>query len=130
LTLTLDYVIKGHQLITGEQIMYSYIGNVQEDKEKFYIDETVDAPVVRWKSNNNIPPEECIDAFLKAGFITEQESINSTEQREIETAQFIREYQERMKDYVPCDEEMYEMRAAFGEGATVVNAITGKVTQL
>jgi hypothetical protein len=110
--------------------MYSYLGNVQEDKNKFYIDETVDAPVVRWKSNNNIPPEECIDAFLKAGFITEQESINSTEQREIETAASIQKYIERMKNHVPSDEDVFEMRSAFGDGSIVVNVITGKRTQL
>lgn len=110
--------------------MYSYLGNVQADKEKFYIDENVDAPVVRWKSNNNIPPEECIDAFLKVGFISLQESINSTEQREIETAKTIQDYIERMKNHVPDDEEMYEMRAAFGEGTPVVNVFTGVRTQL
>jgi hypothetical protein len=115
---------------TQEDIMYSYIGDVQKDKEKFYIDETVDAPVVRWKTNDNIPPEECIDAFYKVGFITLQEYSNSNEQREIEVAKSIAEYKERMKNHVPDAEELYEMRAAFGAGTVVVNAITGKRTQL
>jgi hypothetical protein len=35
-----------------------------------------------------------------------------------------------MENHVHSDEEMFEMRAAFGEGATVVNAITGQETKL
>lgn len=31
--------------------------------------------------------------------------------------------------HVPDAEEMYEMRAAFGEGVEVVNIITGQVTR-
>lgn len=36
----------------------------------------------------------------------------------------------RMKNYVPTNEEMCEMAAAFGPGTTVVNVITGKRTRL
>jgi len=38
-----------------------------------------------------------------------------------------------LKDYnpgPPSDEELFEMRAAFGEGETVVNVITGRKIQL
>jgi hypothetical protein len=110
--------------------MYSYLGRVEEDKEKFYIDETVDAPVIRWKSNNNIPPEECLDAFLKVGYITQQEHDNSNEQRGIEVAIRLQEYAVSMRNYVPSAEERYEMEAAFGKGAKVVNVITGQQVQL
>ena len=37
------------------------------------------------------------------------------------------EYREARKNHVPSAEEMYEMRAAFGEGSTVVDIITGQV---
>ena len=105
--------------------MYSYLGKVEADKEKFYIDETVEAPVIRWKSNNNIPPLECLDAFLKVGYITKQEFDNSNEQRQIEVSARLEEYRKQMENYVPSAEEQYEMRAAFGAGAKVVNVITG-----
>jgi len=39
---------------------------------------------------------------------------------------FLDDARERMSNHVPTEEEKYEMRAAFGEGATVVNVITGK----
>jgi hypothetical protein len=39
-------------------------------------------------------------------------------------------YRKAMENHVPSAEEMFEMRAAFGPGATVVNVITGKETKL
>lgn len=43
---------------------------------------------------------------------------------------FISDYKRKMKNHRHSDEEMFEMRAAFGPGATVVNVITGKKTRL
>ena len=42
------------------------------------------------------------------------------------TAAFLADYREAMKNHVPSGEEIYEMRAAFGEGETVMNVITGQ----
>lgn len=42
----------------------------------------------------------------------------------------LEDYRERMKNHVYSAEEMFEMRAAFGEGETVVNVITGEKIQL
>jgi hypothetical protein len=35
-----------------------------------------------------------------------------------------------MANHVPSSEELFEMRAAFGEGAEVVNVLTGRRTTL
>jgi hypothetical protein len=96
----------------------------------FYIDETSIAPVVRWKSNDRVPPKDCLDEMLSFGWITKQEFDNSNEERDIETKKAIDEYRKVMAEYVPSPEEIFEMRANFGEGATVVNVITGKSIQL
>lgn len=40
------------------------------------------------------------------------------------------EYRKRMEGHVYSDEEMFEMRAAFGPGAEVVNVLTGKRIKL
>lgn len=37
------------------------------------------------------------------------------------------EYREARKNHTPSAEEMFEMRAAFGPGAEVVDIITGQV---
>lgn len=52
------------------------------------------------------------------------------EARAEETTRFLEDYRKRMENYEPDEETLYEMRAAFGEGARVVDAITGKVIQL
>lgn len=46
------------------------------------------------------------------------------------TERVLSEYREAMKDHVHSPEELAEMRANFGPGATVVNVITGKKTKL
>jgi hypothetical protein len=48
------------------------------------------------------------------------------EMYDISTDAFMKEYIEQMKDHVPSAEERYELRAAFGEGETVVNVTTGQ----
>ncbi len=42
----------------------------------------------------------------------------------------IREYRKARENYVPSAEEMYEMQAAFGPGAVVVDVITGQRFQV
>lgn len=80
----------------------------------------------RWKSNERIPPQEClIKAGLKGAVLEMHKKVEDEESlKELE------EYRERMKDHVPSDEELFEMRAAFGEGETVVNVLTGQRVQL
>ena len=46
--------------------------------------------------------------------------------REAEVSEELREYKERMKNHVYSAEEIFEMRAAFGTGTTVVDCITGR----
>ena len=56
---------------------------------------------------------------------------NATEKaRDEENRKSIAEYREAMKNYEPSEEELYEMRAAFGEGETVVNILTGATIKL
>lgn len=49
---------------------------------------------------------------------------------EAHTSAFLAEYRKNMADHQHSAEELCEMRAAFGPGATVVNVITGKETKL
>jgi len=78
--------------------------------------------VYRWKSNDRIPPADVV--FLDTLPKFNQERMNSL--RAQETAAFLAEYREAMKNHVPSAEEQFEMRAAFGPGETVVNVITGQ----
>lgn len=52
----------------------------------------------------------------------------TVEARNAENTQFIKNYM--AQDRNPSDEELLEMKAAFGEGATVIDVLTGKRIQL
>lgn len=52
----------------------------------------------------------------------------TVEARDAEDTQFIKNYMTQNRN--PSDEELLEMKAAFGEGATVIDVLTGKRIQL
>lgn len=86
--------------------------------------------VVRWNSNDNVPFDDMLFDFVTIGVIDEATRQRSNEARSADTAAFCAEYRKAMANHVPSDEEMFEMRAAFGEGETVVNVITGQRIRL
>jgi len=95
-------------------------------KSQFYIDETNSATgaVIRWNSNDRIPFEDMLQNFVDAGWITAQELRNSVEQRVEEDRIAIEQYRKNRR--APSAEELFEMRAAFGAGARVVDVLTGE----
>lgn len=97
----------------------------------FYIDETnADfGPVVRWVSSNNIPFEDMLTEFLVAGYIDGQTVVNSINARKIEDRKAIEEYVQFRQTNGYSDEELFEMRAAFGD-EEVVDIFTGEVIAL
>lgn len=94
--------------------------------DQFNVD---DENIIRWKSNNAVPPEGCLDEMYADGFIDKDQYDNSVIMREKETMITINKYKERMKNHVYSDEEKFEMRSVFGEGAIVINVITGEAVQ-
>lgn len=84
--------------------------------------------VVRWNSNNHVPPQDILDfwEFLEKPFDIAKSSMT----REREDNAFIAEYRRTQANRQPSGEELAEMRAAFGEGGTVVNVITGRKINL
>lgn len=84
--------------------------------------------VVRWRSNNQVPPAEVLNYFVQAG--KEFDLEKSTQAREKEYEEFIKQYKKNMVAYTPSEEDLAEMRSAFGSGETVVNVITGQRIKL
>lgn len=96
---------------------------------KFATDATVDQNgIVRWNSNGRVPPADILALWAHVGKPFNLELSNET--RDVELSLSLADYRERQQDVLPSAEEMFEMRAAFGEGAEVVNIITGKTTKL
>lgn len=95
---------------------------INKYSREFDTEAYVENGVVRWRSNNQVPPAEVLNYFVQAG--KEFDLEKSTQVREKEYKEFIKQYKENMKTYVPSEEDLFEMRSAFGPGETVVNVIT------
>lgn len=64
-------------------------------------------------------------------FVTDKVDVAATQKAsEEEIHQWAEEYRAAQKNHVPTDKEVFEMRAAFGEGTTVVDIISGRTIQL
>lgn len=96
-----------------------------ENVDQIYID---DNDCVRWKSNDRVPSDECIDTWVRFGIKFDPEK--SKKVRKEEDKAFLDSYRERMQSYEPSEEELFEMKSAFGKDVTIVNVITGKSVNL
>lgn len=95
---------------------------------KFAEDATVTDGIPRWKSNYAVPPQDILKFWAYMGLpfdLSKAEAAREQEAREV-----IEQYIARMKGRQRTPEELFEMRAAFGPGATVVDVITGDKIEL
>lgn len=85
---------------------------------------------IRWKSNERVVPKHCREVLAHSCYrgLLDEDACEAAEDVEIKAS--IESYREMRRNYVPSDEELFEMRAAFGEGSTVVDVITGKAIRL
>lgn len=91
--------------------------------EKGLLDLTINA--YRWSTNNHLIPEEVlVHVGLDADAVAHQAECVRTENRA-----FVAKMRQA-PPVVHSAEALAEMRNAFGEGAEVVNVITGQRTQL
>jgi hypothetical protein len=86
------------------------------------------AGVGRWTTNNHVIPDESAAMLIALGLAQGLDPEATAAARETETRAFLAAY--RANPPVVDAEQLAEMRAAFGEGVTVVNVITGQETQL
>lgn len=91
----------------------------------FYIDDANEkfGPHVRWNSNRQVPPRECVAEIQRKGWIGRLEVENSDFAREADLKEFLTEYRKNYRG--PDEEQLAEMRATFGAGTEMVNVITG-----
>jgi len=90
---------------------------------------TDDEGVVRWKSNDAVPPADILE---NAG-LSRETVVKSTLARELEMQAFLADYFRQQEEFWTKPEyaearaeQLHEMRAAFGPGEEVVNVFTGR----
>jgi hypothetical protein len=78
-----------------------------------------------WASNGRVPPADAI-AEYEIDKLPGFDKALHDKARDEQTQKALSDYRKAMKNWEPSGEEMAEMRAAFGPGATMVNIVTGK----
>lgn len=81
----------------------------------------------KWTSSGNYLPEDVVEKLVFGGadFFSPEATA---EKREHQDKAFLDEY--RSRKHTPTAEELAEMRAAFGEGTTVTNVLSGEKYKL
>lgn len=89
--------------------------NPEEGKKEFngsYIDKN---GIIRWKSNDQVPPDHCLSVFAHLGLITWKTAKESNAIQEQETNAFLTKAYQNLPDETDADDEfMFEARAALG----------------
>ena len=79
---------------------------------------------IRWISSGNYIPDDYCEKLEYGGYNFSREATKIKNDKQ--QSKFAEEYRERMKNYKPSEEELYEMRCAFGEVVEIVDIITGQ----
>lgn len=85
--------------------------------------------VARWATNGQAIPDDCAALYAALGLTPRLDEAATAAARDAETTAFLAAYRATQPAQA-SPEETAEMLAAFGPGATVVDAISGRVTQL
>jgi len=118
-------VNKGYRTVMDYQGKFGDYWKCDAEKKIDKInDATIVDGVVRWKSNNSVPPKDLLTLWYMAG--KEFDFDKTIEASDKDDEKFFKNYRKAMKNHVPSEEELAEMKNAFGEGSTVVNVITGQ----
>lgn len=90
--------------------------------DAFHTDVYIKNGVVRWKSNQNVPPSDILEFWNYIGFDFDFEKTKKAREKDI--TELLGSYTKNKKD--PSDETMYEMRAAFGKDVDVIDVVSDK----
>lgn len=94
--------------------------------EEFDAQATVTNGIVRWNSNSAVPPADILEFWQYLGKPFDYAASASARETDLEA--FPTQY--RQDAHPLGQEELAEMRAAFGSDVTVTNALTGHRTRL
>lgn len=81
--------------------------------------------VIRWVSNDTVPPKDILAELCVAGFITSECLYDSIATKNKEDAAFLDQYIANRQKFGYSDEEKFEMQAAFA-GEEVIDVFTGQ----
>lgn len=121
-----DRELKGEYGEFWKKKAIQYLHKIEE--EVFRGEITIDEEGVARNCIGRVVVDEvanALDYIIQDGSFRLDKTV---EARDAEDTQFIKNYMAQNRN--PSDEELLEMKAAFGEGATVIDVLTGKRIQL
>ena len=83
-----------------------------------------------WAKVNRVVPKDYREYIAHGCFAEMVDEEKTVQAYRAETQKVIADYRERMKDHEYTDEEIFEMRAAFGTGVTITDVFTGRKIKL
>jgi len=116
--------MKGHEFIYTQRQERPPVVRQFRFSHHAYID-TAEG-VVRWSSNDRIPPEDTLRDMVEQLLITWDVEHASNWKRGFEEQETLTEYRAFRKAHGYTPEELSEMVTAFGPDAKVVDVLTGK----
>lgn len=85
----------------------------------------MDNNVIRWVSNDTVPPKDILEDLWAKGYITLGTLSDSITTKNKEDDAFLEQYIANRRKFGYSDEEKFEMQAAFA-GETVIDIFTGE----
>lgn len=93
--------------------------------ETVKVEATVDQDgALKWNSNGRFVPDDVCEKLEFAGYDFDRQMTALKRDKQIDES--LMRHREVMKNHKISDEEMLEMRNAFGSGTKVVNVLTGE----
>lgn len=84
----------------------------------------------KWKSNGRYIPKDCLEYVLHSKYASQIDvDVHNTALSD-QNSKCIEDYRKKMENHVYTEEELGEMRNAFGEGKVIVDVITGRKIKL
>lgn len=98
---------------------------IEDFSSKTYTD---NLGVIRWLSNERVPPQEIVRVWVEEGFLDKADEPRFDAARDEDTKAFLAEYTKNQANRSPeqIAEERFEARAAHGPGVELINAFTGE----
>lgn len=112
----------------SHELPHPFRAEAERLSENFEHEVYIQDGVVRWKSNDTVPPKDVLEFWQFVG--KQFDAEKSLQMSDKETQEFLDTYKKRMDNHKYSEEELAEMRAAFGIGTVVVDVVTKQKIKL
>ena len=106
----------------------SKIADIEKDYETGHL--IIEDGAAKWDTNGSYLMQDIMEVLLHSKYADLIDLEHHEAMRDAQVTEEINAYKERMKNHVYDEEELAEMRSAFGAGTEIVNVFTGDTITL